>query len=228
MRRWIAAAAVVLLFGAGMPAQAHERFFTRTYDWFTPSQGEKELELWWTQKDGGEADAQIEFEYGVTSRYVLAPYLLMKREHGGDFAVEGWKLEQRYRFGEYGRHRFMPALYLEVKKENHASFELEGKIITTYLFGDRWIWSSNLIAESAVDGPSKVELGYATGISHPVTPRLGAGLELFGNWTEHEHFFGPTLTYQVGRGTKVLLNAGFRYDGGEGGSVRLMFEKEWR
>lgn len=136
----VVALAAVIVLGTGVPAGAHERFFTRTYDWFTPSQGEKELELWWTQEDGGEADAMVEFEYGVTSRYVVAPYLLMKRSHGGDFEIEGWKLEQRYRFGNYARNRFLPAVYFELEKLNHQSFVLEGKFITSYLFGDNWIW----------------------------------------------------------------------------------------
>src|SRR5689334_13812668 len=104
--RQIAIAVFALAFTAlvAAPAGAHERFFTYTYDWFTPAKDEKEVELWWTQKNGGVADGQVEFEYGVTDRYAVAPYLLLKREHGGAFSVEGWKLEQRYRLGKYGRN----------------------------------------------------------------------------------------------------------------------------
>jgi hypothetical protein len=213
---------------AAAPAEAHERYFTYTYDWFTPARGEKELELWWTQGEGGEADGEIEFEYGLTNRWVAAPYLLLKREHGGKFEVEGWKLEQRYRLGSFGYNRLLPALYFEVKKENGEPYELEGKLITSYLFGNGWVWSTNFIAESEVEESAKVELGYATGLSHPLGGRWRGGVELFGNWTEKEHFFGPTLSYNFRPDTKLLLTAGFKYIGEEGGAVRLILEKEWR
>ena len=62
-------------------------------------------------------------------------------------------------------------------------------------------------------GNGKVELRYASGISHPINRRWDAGVEFFGNWTEHEHFVGPTLSYRVSRSTKILLNAGFKYLG---------------
>jgi hypothetical protein len=91
----------VLAVASAAPARADQRYFSHTYDWFTPSQGEKEIELYWTQENGGEADSQLEFEYGITNRWMVAPYLLMKREHGGDFEVEGWKLEQRSRLGTF-------------------------------------------------------------------------------------------------------------------------------
>ena len=75
--------AAALLFAATGPAAAHRRNFTFTYDWFTPAKNEKEIEFYWTQSTGGNVDAWLEFEYGVTDRYVVAPYLLTKREHGG-------------------------------------------------------------------------------------------------------------------------------------------------
>jgi hypothetical protein len=220
--------ALVIALGCAAPAKAHERYFTYTYDWFTPAKNEKELELWWTQEKGGVADGQIEFEYGVTNRYVIAPYLLLHREHGGDFSVEGWKLEQRYRFGNFGYNKFLPALYLEVKKENSEPYELEGKLITSYLFGRGWVWSTNFIFEGEVEDRAKVEFGYATGLSYPVTDRFRAGVELFGNWTEKEHFFGPTVSYRFRSDIKLLMTAGFRYQGEESGAVRVIFEKEFR
>jgi opacity protein-like surface antigen len=219
--------ALAALAGGAVPAQAHERYFTYTYDWFTPAKNEKEVELWWTQSEGGNADGQVEFEYGITNRWMAAPYLLLKREHGGDFEVEGWKLEQRYRFGKFGYRRLLPAVYLEVAKEREQPYELEGKFITSYLFGGGWVWSNNFIFEGKVQDRAKTELAYAGGLSYPVTRKLRAGAELFGNWTEKEHFFGPTLGYKFTRDTKLLATAGFRYVGSTGGAVRLIFEKEW-
>src|SRR5207249_725608 len=130
------------------PAGAHERYFTYTYDWFTPSRGEREVEAWWTQKKGGEAAGQIEFEYGLTDRWLAAPYLLFEREHGGEFKLDGWKLEQRYRFGDLAYHKLLPTVYFEVAKEHGEPYELEAKLITSYLFGRRnSVCSTNLTCE---------------------------------------------------------------------------------
>jgi len=188
--------ALLALFGilmAAAPARADLRNFTVTYDWFTPVRGEKEIEFWSTQFDGGVNEQALEFEYGVTDRWVVAPYLLLKREHDGGFHVNGWKLEQRYRLGNFARDRFLPALYFEVTKETDERVELEGKLITSYVFGNGWLWSHNFIFESKVQNGSKVEFGYAEGVRRMVTRRLSVGVELFGNFTDTKHLVGPAL-----------------------------------
>src|SRR5207247_2241546 len=124
----------LLIAATAISAEAHRRYFTFTYDWFTPARNEKEVELLWTQTTGGEADGSVEVEYGVTPRWTVAPYLLTKREHGGKFEVEGWRLEQRYRFGEHAQRKLLPAAYLEVNKEKGEPYELEAKAITSLLF----------------------------------------------------------------------------------------------
>lgn len=228
MRRWIWLALALCLGGLAAPARADVRYFTYTYDWFTPVKNEKEVEAYWTQSNGGKAEGEFEFEYALTDRWVIAPYLLTSREHGGEFEVEGWKLEQRYRFGKYGRNRFLPAVYLEVAKENGSPFELEGKFITSYLFGDAWLWSSNLILEQKISGHDPLEFAYAQGVSHPLNRRWQLGVETFGNFHDKEHFFGPTVRYMFDNNTRLLATVGCRYAGPEGGAVRLLFEKEWR
>ena len=210
------------------PVRADLRNFTYTYDWYTPVKGEREIEFWWTQRNAGEADVWLEFEYGVTNEYVVAPYLLLKRETTGDFVVEGWRLEQRYRLGRYARNRLLPALYLEVEKESGEAHELEGKLITSYEFGRGWLWSHNFIIESKVASPSKVEFGYADGLRYAVNRKFHAGVELFGNWTEGKHFFGPVLGLKTSDTSQVLITGGFRYLGEKKGAVRLLYQQEFR
>src|SRR5207244_2414276 len=133
--------------------------------------------------------------YGVTPRWTVAPYLLTKREHGGKFEVEGWRLEQRYRFGERAERQLLPAAYLEVNKEKGEPYELEAKAITSLLFKDA-IWSFNLIAERKLEGGEDVEWGYSTGVARLTRVhgfRLGA--ELFGSFTDRQHFAGPVIGY---------------------------------
>lgn len=208
------------------PAHAHRRYFTFTYDWFTPLRKEKELELWWTQKQGGQVDGWVEFEYGLTDRWVAAPYLLTKREHGGKWEVEGWKLEQRYRFGDYQEQRLLPAAYLEVKKERDEPTELEAKLITSYITS-RWALSTNLIVEQPLKSGNPLVWEYATGISTVRPLGLRIGLEFFGSFTEREHFGGPVFAYSVNPSTHVLLTGGLGLNHDSEGQVRLLLEKEW-
>lgn len=211
---------------APSPAHAHRRYFTFAYDWFTPQRKEKELELWWTQKRGGEVDGWLEFEYGLTNRWVVAPYLLTKREHGGKWEVEGWKLEQRYRFGNYRERRLLPAAYLEVKKEHGEPTELEGKLITSYAT-PRWILSTNLIVEQPLESHHPLNWEYATGISTIRPLGLRFGLEFFGSFTEREHFAGPVLSYSFDPTTHVLFTSGFGLNHNSEAQFRLVLEKEW-
>lgn len=227
MRFPVLAGLCILLCVAGSgAAQAHRRNFTYTYDWFTPAQREKEVEFWWTQAEGGEVDALLEFEYGVTSRWAVAPYLLTNRQHGGKWEVEGWKLEQRYRFGNYKERRLLPAVYLEFEREhNESNLELKG--ITSYIWNGN-IWSFNLIAEQPLRRGDSVKWGYATGVARrPGRSGLWLGLELSGNFTEKQHFAGPVVGYSLTPGDHLLLTgaAGLNHDSPH--QVRLIFEHEW-
>lgn len=224
---WIAAIALVAVAGCAAPARADSRLFTYTYDWFTPVKGEKEIEAYWTQGEGGEAEGQFEFEYGITNRWLVAPYILFSRQHGGEFDVSGWKLEQRYRFGDFHEGRLLPAAYFEVEKENGEPYELEGKFITT-LVKKEWTWSNNIILEHKLRDSSPLEFAYASGLSRGIGQKLHAGVELFGNFYDKEHFFGPTVGYRFDPKTQLLATIGFPYTGASSGAVRFLFEKEWK
>ncbi|MBI3910374.1 MAG: hypothetical protein HY320_05505 [Armatimonadetes bacterium] len=226
-RKWCGGLLLVAALMVMGPAHAHRRYFTFTYDWFTPARNEKEMEVWWTQERAGKVDGWLEFEYGLTDRWVIAPYLLTEREHGGTWDVNGWKLEQRYRLGSFKERRLLPALYLEVKKENSEPYELEGKIITSFVT-PRWVLSSNLILEQELTDGEPMEWGYATGISTIRGRGLRAGAELFGSFTKREHYAGPMLAYSLGSSTHMLLTTGLGLNHNSEAKVRLVFEKEWR
>jgi hypothetical protein len=232
MRRLSAlvAAGWMLLAGGG-PALAHRRNFTFTYDWFTPAQGEKEVELTWTQGPGGNLDAALEFEYGVTPRYVIAPYLLLKRGHGADLKVNGFQLEQRYRFGNFKERRLLPALYLEVNKLNGEPWELEGKFITSYVF-DRYIWSFNAILAQQLEGGVPLSWEYSTGVARYLKggvygPATWVGLEVFGSLTGDEHRIGPVVGHSFSKQDHLSLTGGIGLNRKSDPQVRLIFEHEW-
>lgn len=221
----------LLLLGLAGPASADRRNFTYTYDWFTPGHNEKEVEFFWTQERGGEVDVELEFEYGVTDRYLVAPYLLLKREHGDKWEVEGFKLEQRYRFGDFKERRLLPALYFEVAKEFDESWEVEGKFITTYVTGPN-LWSFNLIGEQHLEDGEPFEWGYSTGLSHLITGAHNAratwvGFETFGSFTEREYWAGPVVGHSLNQQTRVILTGALGLNDRSDTQVRLLFEHEW-
>lgn len=201
---------------------AHRRHFAYTYDWFTPHKGEKEFEVYWTDGEGHPGRIQLELEYGITDRWVVAPYVVFDNSEG-DFDYAGWKLETKYRFGEQSFNKVMPAAYLELKKGEGKEMEVEAKLITTYLWAGGMVWSANLVAETALEGDEKVEWGYVTGVGTRIDSKWFLGAEAKGSITDDSHTAGPSFTYTFQPGTKVLGTALLNYTGGAH-QYRLLFE----
>ncbi|MBX3118224.1 MAG: hypothetical protein KF784_04105 [Fimbriimonadaceae bacterium] len=193
-------AIIAALFVGGLSAksQADVRRFAFTYSWYTTPQGMKELEIWYTQTgSGGRWKGRAELEYGVTDRYTIAPYLLFERADGKT-EVKGWKLENRYRFGEAEIGKIMPAAYFEVTKEKGEPYELEGKLILSYHPNADVIVSANLIAERAMAKRKPVEWGYSLGAAFTAERNHWFGGEAFGSFTDKENWIGPTVGYDFG------------------------------
>lgn len=206
-------------------ALSDQRYFIQTYDWNTPSRFEREIEFTYDHFRDGTGFGQLELEYGVTDRWMVAPYILFEHD-GGKAKIAGFQLEQRYRFGDFHYGRVLPAIYFEVHKDNHESFELEGKLIGSYQPNADWIASGNLIMEQHIEKGAKHELGYAAGVSR-IYSNFNVGLETKGNFLENEHIFGPTVGFIVGDRTKLSLGAFHSFGKGDASSVRLLFEKEF-
>jgi len=204
---------------------AHLRYFTFTYDWFTPVKGEREIELWWTQREGGKITGLLEFEYGVTDKYVIAPYLIFERDEE-ETKLIGWKLEQRYAFGEFDFNRLLPAIYFEIEREENE-YKVEAKAIGSFIpsEGDLVI-SANLIAEKELEGDSKIEWSYAVGIAREFESGLSMGLEFFGDWEKNRHFYNPVAAWKIRPGTKLLATGGLPSNGGDA-LFRVLFEHEF-
>lgn len=213
-------------FGISLISSAHEHYFTYTYDWYTPFQGERELEFHFHQLEGGPAIGMVEFEYGITDRWVVAPYLIWEHEDGKT-KFEGWKLEQRYRFGEFAYKKLLPAVYVEIEKENHESYELEAKLIGSYLPNPKWIISGNLVFERALESGAENEWGYTFGAGHRYRPDQHIGLEVFGSLQENEHFAGPVIGFGRARDLKVIATAAAPIAGDGPYQFRLLLEKEF-
>jgi hypothetical protein len=206
-------------------ALADERHFAFTYDWFTPAKFEREIELTYTGFQGGGFFGTFEFEYGMTDRWVVAPYILFEKE-GGKTKFQGFRLEQRYRLGDFAIGKVMPSLYFEVNKENDEAYELEGKLIASYMPTWDWIVSANLIIEQEMKSGEKTEVGYALGVSRRLK-EFTLGAEAFGNWKENEHLWGPSIGYRFEKGAKLIGTAGIPYSRGATPQFRLLFGMEF-
>jgi hypothetical protein len=191
-----------LLFSLWVPLMAHKRHFTFSYDWFTPFKNERELELWWTQSDDGKAVSMLEFEYGITGNYVIAPYFIFEHR-GGESELHGWKVENRISLGTFAFNRLLPGLYGEIKKERGEPYEAEFKLITSYMPNQDWIFSANLITERELVRRAQWEWGYTFGVSRQIHRHFWLGAEAFGRLDEKEHGAGPALVYDFAPGTRI-------------------------
>jgi hypothetical protein len=216
---------LLLLGSIATIASADERYFTYTYDWFTPSKMEKELELGYTGFRGGGFFGTVELEYGITDRWMVAPYLLFEKK-GSTTKFQGVRLEQRYRFGEFAFGKIMPAAYLEVQKENDEPWEIEGKLILSYMPNAAWIASANLIAEQELKSGEKGEVGYSVGVAR-IFNKFTLGAEAFGNWKENEHFWGPSVGLRLADRTKIIGTAGIPISRGGTSQFRILLGKEF-
>ena len=217
------------------PARADLNRFAYTYGWWTQTKGGRELEFFHTQpKSGREWHNQIELEYGVTERYLVAPYILLDRsggfsdfpgaDGGGEsdeegsgsifdpirngraYRYKGFKVEQRYRFGDYGIKKLLPAAYLEYARVKGESPELEGKVILQFDPNYKTTISLNLIAEHYLKSGASFEYSYSSGIAYLAdkNDRYWYGAEAFGNTTNHEHWAGPTVGTFIGKETRLV------------------------
>lgn len=219
-------AASCLLLCCCLSASADRRFFAYTYDWFTPAKGEKEIEFGWTQPEGGDSALQLEFEYGLTDQWMIAPYALFEGE-GDEFGQKGWKIESRYRFSEFDTGKLLPAIYFEVKKENDEEAEVEAKLITTVMTMRGLVWSANLIAETALQGDRATAWEYSTGVAQLVGRTLRLGFEFKGEIGGRSHKLGPSFSYGLTANQSLIGTALYNYGEAARHEMRVLYEYEF-
>ncbi|MDN5280025.1 MAG: hypothetical protein PWR01_3990 [Clostridiales bacterium] len=209
-------------------AFAHSRNFVWTYEWFTTPQGTPELELWYTaHPDKDKSVEQIELEYSVTDRWVVAPYFIYER-YDDKANVKGWKFEQRYRFGNFSRYKILPSAYFEVKKLDGKSHKGELKLLLSYLTDDM-IFALNLIAERNFAPHSKTEKAFSFGAAKRSGKKWTIGAEVKGEISTPEYYVGPTIGYQIDANQRIILGSQFGLSkASEDQMIRVIYEYEWK
>ncbi len=220
------AACLVLL---SLPAQAHKRDFAWSYQWFTPFPGEKEIETWSTYKDStSQWEHQLEYEFAASPRHAVGLYLLVDSGSDAGLDFHGWKWENRYRFGEFADDRWLPAAYLELKKERGESYEMEAKWLLSRYSSRGDALALNLIAERHLESGADVEWGLTAGWSRWMAPRWRVGFESKAEWEDDEYYVGPVFSLDLSPNSRVIASAlkGLTADSEEV-LFRVLTEYEW-
>jgi hypothetical protein len=201
----------ILLLAAQTGSHADQRDFPFTYSWFQASKGEKELAFHTLyQKRDNFSKHELEFEYGVSDRFSLAPYIVLEQGEGRTFHYDAVKLETRYQLGNYKTNTVLPGLYLEIEKPNGAPVELEGKLILSRFDNHGGNLSFNYIIQKVLERGAEYKHTYSLGYALPVGHRGNRlGAEFIHELSSGRLLFGPT--FFVPLGSSSSFNVGYAY-----------------
>lgn len=232
-KRILAGAALLGTLAASLPAKASRRDFPFTYDWKQPSKGEKEIELKSRYRGSDNTfEQQIEFEYGITDRFMLAPYLVFERGPGEGLRYTEFKLESRYQLGKYQTGKILPGLYLEGVKPRRGAAEIEGKLILSRYGKKGDNLSFNYIVERELESGAELEHEYSFGYVRPFGKGkrdVRGGFEWIHNLSSDRINAGPVIGFAPSEKTWITTGYAFplsRRDGNRG-EFRLIAEYEW-
>jgi len=229
----LAALGAISAFAGFRPALASERDFPFTYDWSQAAQGEQEIETRTTLSNRGTALAEeVEFEYGITRRLAIAPYITFKKAPGDRFRYDAVKLETRYQLGDYQTDRVLPGLYLEYEKAHDEPAELEGKLILSRYGKNGSDLSLNVIYSRSASGGGPFKRAFSVGYAQPLVGRGGqtrGGVELIHDLDSGRTNAGPVIALPLGGGHRLVAGYAFALNrrNDNNGELRLLTEYEF-
>ena len=230
--RLAALAAAAALIAISGPADADERHFPFTYDWFQSARGEKEIALQTTSFGRDNFfKHELELEYGISQRFSIAPYFVFENGEGRSLHFDAFKVETRYQLGSFAQDRVLPGLYLEYEKATDEVGEFEGKLILSRYDRHGGDVSFNYIFEQSLATGAKMEHIYSLGYSRPLRGARGlrGGVELIHELSTGKMNVGPSAGFEPNRGTWILGGIYFPLNsrGGNGTEIRLRVQHHW-
>ena len=173
----------------------------------------------------GQADADGD-EGGKegTGNAVFDPIL-----NGGAYRYGGFRVEQRYRFGNYGFKKLLTAGYLEYEDIRGSSREVEGKLIFQYDPHPQATFVANLITENPVQHGGSTGWGYTLSgayLADPKNDRYWFGAEAFGNWSGNQHWIGPSVGGYLGSQFRLIGTYGKQYRGSGGDQLQFVLSRD--
>jgi hypothetical protein len=217
----------VLLAACGAPpARADVRNFPFTYEWFQNAKGEREVayHLEYDRRDNS-FKHEAEFEYGITSRLSVAPYVVFKHGDGRGLHFDAVKLETRYQLGNYRPNRVLTGLYLEVEQAEREALELEGKLILSLYDRHEGSLSFNYILHRQFGAGDELDHMISLGYARPIKGSFRGGAEWIQDINTGRINAGPVVSFDLG-GAHIATGYAFAVNTNEGnrGEYRLLAE----
>ncbi len=206
-----------------LPAVAHERLFTYSYEPETMPQGLFEFEQWLTlrtqrnkavaQHDYNKWEMRESLEYGVTDNYTVEAYVNYSHESFHDpvagtdssgFHFDGVSIENRYMVLNPAEKPVGLTLYLEPRYAGDEA-EVEEKIIIGQRHG-AWKWAFNLTHATEWENDLhdvEGEFEGSFGLAYHINKRWAVGAEFrnhneipdYSEWENTAFYFGPVVSY---------------------------------
>lgn len=148
--------------------------------------------------------------------------------NGAAYRYGGFKIEQRYRFGDFAYNKILATAYLEYAQMRDESPEIESKLILEYNTPSRVKLALNLVNESHLRH-EKPTWGYSFGAAYIADPggKYWLGGEAFGNWSSTQHWAGPTAGFAVDQNTRLTGTYGKQTSGNTGDVFRVTLSHEF-
>ncbi len=220
---------LALIPSVSVSAKADVRDFPFTYEWFQNSKGERELayHLEYLQRASA-FKHELEYEYGVTKRFSVAPYIVFKHGDGRSLHFDAVKLETRYQLGDYKPNRVLAGLYLEVEQAEREALELEGKLILSHYDRHGGNLSFNFILHRQFGSGTDLEPSYSLGYARNLKGDVRGGVELIHDLNSGRINGGPVASFNLGN---IHIATGYAFplsrNGGNKGELRLLAEHHY-
>ena len=167
-----------------------------------------------TEGDGAgpEWEFQQELKIGLPYRTQLDLYYVAPRPAGGEIESQGYKVELRHAFADWGELPLNPTAYVEYEapfEGDEGSGVIEGKLLLADTLAPKTHFAANLIYEQYLQ-EDKIEYGVSSGISYTLvenTFSIGAEGEIIkedaGSEQKVEALLGPSFEYRPTNNTSL-------------------------
>src|SRR5215472_1835453 len=142
-----------------------------------------QFEQWWQGKwpreGGSEHLFQEEVGVGLPYRTQVDFYWNIERNAEGTLRHQGFQVEGRWAFADWGKIPLNPTLYGEWKFNDHEPDAYEIKLLLGQDLAPRWHWGFNLFYEQEVSGAFGSESGFSQALGYSlIDEKLSAGIEM--------------------------------------------------
>ncbi len=212
VRFWLGAAIVIAALASTVsPASSDNRDFPFTYSYQQEARGEHEIAYHIEATPRlNHLVHELEFEYGITSRFSIAPYLKFQQGDGRSMHFDAGKVEMRGRLGNFGYNRLLVGLYLELEQPVREPLEIEGRaIFSSYSRRGANLSLNYVLTRQLATGAQNSHV-YSVGYAVPTGQTgLRGGLEWIHELATGKINAGPDASYTFGTGIHVAAGIAF-------------------